>query len=189
MLRNPWPLAAVSCLFFIGGCSDDDDRVGGRGPIGPVPTGQLELRWSIDGSTDVAACEAIDAVDFETQISDGFAVSELEADCAEFAAPLTLYIGDYVARSRLVDATDRTVTRRVVLDRVRILEDQITVLPIDFPSEYIAVPGEDDMDAGVPPIVEPDAEAPPPPPEDEVVDAGPDADAAPAEEPVDAAAP
>jgi len=188
MLRNAWPMAAVSCLFFIGGCSDnDDDRwYGGGGPNGPIATGQLELRWSIDGSTDVAACEAIGAIDFETQVSDGFAVSELEADCAEFSAPLTLYIGDYVARSRLVDENDLTVTRRVVLDRLRILEDQVTVLPIDFPSDYIALPGEAEEDAGVPPVDEPDAEAPPP--EEEVVDAGA-ADAAPPEEPADAAAP
>jgi hypothetical protein len=185
MLRNAWPMAAVSCLFFIGGCSDDDDRRYGDGPIGPIATGQLELRWSIDGSTDIAACEAIGAIDFETVVSDGYAFSELEADCAEFSAPLTLYIGDYVTRSRLVDENDSNVTRRVVLDRVRILEDEITVLPIDFPSEYIALPGEDEADAGVPPVDEPDAEAPPP---EEEVDAGGDA-APPEEEPADAAAP
>ncbi len=171
MLRNAWPIAAVCCLIFSSGCSDDKRRYG-QGPIGPSLSGQLELRWSIEGSTDVAACEAIDAVDFETVVSDGFAFSELEADCAEFSAPMTLYIGDYVARSRLVDAADRTVTRRVVLDRIRILEDQVTVLTIDFPSEYVAVPAEDEADAGLPPVDEPDAEAPP---ANEEVDAGGDA--------------
>lgn len=185
MLRNAWPMAAASCLFICAGCSDDDDRRYGPGPISPRLSGQLELRWSIDGSSDLAACEAIGAVDFETIVSDGYNYEELEADCAEFSAPMTLYIGDYVARSRLVDEKDSTVTRRVVLDRIRILEDQVTVLPIDFPSEYIAVPGEDETDAGVPPVDEPDAEAPPP---EEVVDAGVDA-APPEEEPVDAAAP
>jgi hypothetical protein len=177
-------MAAVSCLFFIGGCSDDDDRRYGQGPDGPIARGQLELRWSIDGSTDVAACEAIGAIDFETVVSDGYAFTELAADCAAFSAPMTLYIGDYVARSRLVDENDRTVTRRVVLDRIRILEDEVTVLPIDFPSEYIALPG-DEADAGVPPIDEPDAEAPPP---EEAVDAGSDA-APPDEELADAGAP
>lgn len=182
MLRNAWPMAAVSCLFLIGGCSDNDDGGYGRGPAGPLVTGSLELRWTILGSTDAEACEAIGAIDFETVVSDGFAVSELEADCAEFSAPMTLYVGDYVARSRLVDANDTTITHRVFLDRVRVLEDEVTVVNLDFPSDFVVLPG-DEADAGVPPVDEPDAEAPPP--EDEV-DAG-DA-AAPPEEPADAGA-
>ena len=183
MLRNAWPMAAVSCLFFIGGCSDNDDRGYGRGPAGPLVTGSLELRWSIEGSTDAEACDAIGAIDFETVVSDGFAVSELEADCAEFSAPMTLYIGDYVARSRLVDANDTTITHRVFLDRVRVLEDEVTVVELDFPGDFVVLPGDDEADAGVPPVGEPDAEAPPP--EDEV-DAG--GDATPPEEPADAGA-
>jgi hypothetical protein len=189
MLRNAWPMAALSCLFFIGGCSDNDDGRYGPGPDRPLVTGTLELRWTIEGSSEAEACEAIGAIDFETVISDGFAVSELEADCAEFSAPMTLYVGDYVARSRLVDANDTTITHRVVLDRVRVLQDEVTVVRIDFPSEFVVLPGEDEAgeDAGLPPVVEPDAEAPPP--EDEVVDAGGVSDAAPPEEPADAAAP
>ncbi|MET0412959.1 MAG: hypothetical protein ABW217_16755 [Polyangiaceae bacterium] len=177
-------MAAVSCLFFIGGCSDKDEGRYGEGPGIPRPSGELELRWSILGSTDAAACEAVGAIDFETVVSDIYAFLEFEADCAEFTAPLSLPIGDYVTRSRLVDADDNTITHRVVLDRVRILEDEVTVLPIDFPSEYIVQPGEDEADAAVPPVDEPDAETPPPP--EEVVDAGGDAAAPPSD---DASAP
>jgi hypothetical protein len=171
-------------LLLSTACSDQDRRFE-SGPGGPLITGTLALEWTIDGAKDPAACEAIDASDFEAVLSDGFAVSELEAPCSDFAAPMALYIGDYVARTRLVDVDDLTVTRRVVLDRVRILEDQVTPLRIDFPSDYVAVPGEDDPDAGPPTGVEPDAAAPEEPPAEEPSDAGVSDAAA----PDDAAAP
>jgi hypothetical protein len=190
MLRNTWPIAAVSLCFSVG-CNDNDDFRYGEGPGGPRVTGQLELRWSIEDSTEAEACEAINAVEFETIVSDNFWFTEFEADCAEFTAPMTLAVGDYVARSRLVDESDRTITHRVVLDRIRILEDEVTVLSIDFPSEFVVAP-IDEADAGAPPPEEePDAEVPPPEEgeEEDVVDAGA-GDAAPAEEPApDAAAP
>jgi hypothetical protein len=153
MFRNAWPMAAVSGLFLCGGCSDQDRRFG-PSPEGPLPpVGTLELHWTIDGAADAAACEAIGSTEFEAVVANW---TQLEVPCSDFAAPLPLYEGDYVVRTRLVNARDYTVTRRVVLDRIRILGDQVTSLEIDFPSDYVAEPPEPE-DAGTPPVDEPDA--------------------------------
>jgi hypothetical protein len=181
MFRNAWPIVAASGLLLCAGCSDQDRYYGSPGPVGPQALGTLALSWTIDGSADPALCEAVGATDFEAVVSDGFGRLEMEAPCSDFSGIMTVYVGDYVARTRIVDATDYTVSRRVVLDRVRILEDQVTPLSIDFPSDFVAEPEED---AGAPPSeAEPDAAAPP----DEGVpgDAGVPPDAA----TVDAAAP
>jgi hypothetical protein len=139
--------------------------------------GTLELYWTIDGVADPAACDALGAIEFEALFSDGFAVSGLHAPCGDFADTATLYVDDYVVRTRLVSDTNFSATRRIVLDQVRILEDQVTTLSIDFPSELIAAP-RPEGDAGIPPEeAEPDAGLPPA--EEPAGDAGVPPDATP----------
>lgn len=151
--------AAVLLLFAA--CSDDrrdEDRVPTR------PFGTLELRWSIDGETDPAACEALDATAFEVIVFDeGYFVTEREVPCSEFEASIELFVDDYVARSTLVDQYDFPVTRRIVEDFFLIEDGEVTRLAIDFASDTAG--GE--ADAGVTPV--PDAG-----PEPSSLDAGPD---------------
>lgn len=110
----------------------------------------LELGWSIEGSQDAAACEDLSAAAFQVAIIDrGFLVDVIRTPCADFEASFTLYIGEYLTRSTLVDENGYFVVQRVFEDYLPIGEGQVTRLFMDFPS--ISLPMPPATDAGVTP--------------------------------------
>ncbi len=116
-------------------CSEDGYGDPGDRTVPPRPVGTVELSWSIDGRTEAAACEALQAEAFEVLIFDErFFVLEHEAPCADFVTRLDLFVDDYIARTTLVDPRDFLVTPRVVEDYFQIEEGALTRLSIDFPS-------------------------------------------------------
>ena len=117
------------------GCGDDGHpwRFG-------TGTGRLELSWSIDSVQTSAACESLGAARFYAAIyRRGWLVTELSRDCRELNASLDLYAGDYAARMTLFDARGKPVTRRIVLDPIRIARGEVTSINVDFPG---AVPSD-----------------------------------------------
>ncbi len=140
-------------------CSDDDPVSAGPNPS--IPTGTLELGWSIEGSQGAAACEDLSAAAFQVAIIDrGFLVDVIRRPCADFEASFTLYIGEYLVRSTLVDENGYFVVQRVFEDYLPMGEGQVTRMFMDFPS--ISLPMPPTADAGVTPeAVPPGADAAP----------------------------
>jgi hypothetical protein len=144
---KPILLTSVCFALLASGCSDDDDHDEGR-PLPPIGTGTLQFSWTIDGLSDLAACEAVAATAFEIQVFDeGYFVNGAQAPCDAFETSVELYVDDYVSRVTLVDVDGYAVTRRVVEDYFLIEEGQVTRLAVDFPT---GAPGAE-PDAGVVP--------------------------------------
>ncbi len=162
-------LLCASSVLGMSACSGDDDYDGDRGPRPELPSGMLEVRWSIAGRTDAEVCDEVGAVAFQMDLYDeGYFVGDIEVPCADFSVTQELYVDDYLARSTLLDEDGFFVVRRVVEDFFDVSENQVTRLEMDFP-DMAAAPMEPDAgvpasDSGGPPApAETDAGLSPPP--------------------------
>lgn len=107
----------------------------------PSQVGTLTVLWTVDNTTDPAACDfyARDpflGMDFEFLIYDvsDILVAEAQADCADFGLSLRLDRGLYNATATMVDPiTDDALSTSLPLDRVEIFRRTETTLDIDFP--------------------------------------------------------
>jgi hypothetical protein len=115
-------------LAMMPGClvvdDDDDDD----------PIGTLEVRWTIDGSTNPIDCLDFGADRLELRIYDGRdLIDEVEPFCEDFGVALDMFDGIYDGEATLVDSADFAVTVTEPLDNIDIIAGTTLTIDIDFP--------------------------------------------------------
>ena len=134
---------AVACTFgvLLGGCDEHDHR---WGHWWWRPEGTLRLSWTIDGRAAASDCDALGANGFEAELEDhGLALFEIEAPCDDFEIEVEVPEGSYRARTRLVDAFDRSRTWRIQTVGFTVREGDVTSISVDFPSGTSIAPAPD----------------------------------------------
>lgn len=128
-------VACAALAALTSGCIVDVDNA-------PPPAGTLAAVWTVDNSTDPAACQfyAPDpnvGLNFELLVYEGrLLVAEVKADCAAFNTSLRLPRGLYDATATMVDPiTDAAVSTTLPLPAVEIFRDVETTVNINFPPD------------------------------------------------------
>jgi len=128
-------VACAALAALTSGCIVDVDSA-------PPSAGTLTAVWTIDNSTDPAACQfyARDpniGLNFELLVYERrVLVAEVKADCAAFNTSLRLRRGTYDATATMVDPiTDAAVSTTLPMPAIEIFRETETTVDINFPPE------------------------------------------------------
>ena len=139
-------LNAAMAICIVGStfcaCGGDDDIV----PVTPIETGYLSVEFTITGVADPDICAQYNAAGFELRIFDlaGARVAEAEVPCNNFNASLELFEGAYIARARLVDTADNSVSQTLDLGTVTVMPNDERTINADFATETLVNPIDPD---------------------------------------------
>ncbi len=119
-------LMLPSCVIV----ADDDD---------PPPTGLLTIEWSIDQGIATRDCRLVGADRLRLEVLDDR--RRLEVDtypiCERFETTVLLPTGRYFPEITLVDDLEFPVSDTLVLDSVRVREDEELIVTVDFDPEVL----------------------------------------------------
>jgi hypothetical protein len=98
---------------------------------------QLTVAWTIEGTSDPAACtaEGAAAIDIVVRTTGGVFVAEATAACEAAVTSIDLGAGAYVADAVLLDSAGHTITTAVDLGAVTLHGDDELVVDADFPAD------------------------------------------------------
>ena len=120
--RTPVVLLAVACLLAATSCDDSDK-------------GLVRQNWTIDGKADPASCTAVRAAQMRVVAIDGAGVvrgTEF-APCTVFQNTVRLDPGFYSIAATFLGADGRPVSRTLAENGFKVVDDEETVLRLDFP--------------------------------------------------------
>lgn len=118
----------ATCLAL--GCSDGETLA-----PSDLPTGTVELHWTLGGEEDASQCERFGAEALHATLFDaGYVVEQFLAPCDELSATVELFVDDYALAMTLVDqggfrVTERAITISFVLDA-----GETERIDVDFPA-------------------------------------------------------
>jgi hypothetical protein len=104
----------------------------------PPPLGQALMQWSVEETTDPAACRAQRAMTFHVTLYDGTGTfaGEWVQDCSAFATTVEgLDPDDYTGHAELTDSAGNDRTTSVSIRQFTIVGNLSTTVTIDFPSD------------------------------------------------------
>jgi hypothetical protein len=118
------------------GCVTEVDT---RPIVIPARTGRLTVFWTVEGSTNPSACNAVAADAFELTLFDasGRAFDTIVANCEDFALSVDLPSGTYSADATLIDVADRSASTTIALDGIRVVSGTELTIDTDFPLSSI----------------------------------------------------
>ena len=119
------------CLVACWGlaCSDGETPA----PV-ELPTGTVELHWTLGAAPDASRCERFGVDAFHATLFDaGYAVERFRAPCEELSATVELFADDYVLSMTLIDEDAFRVTERIVSIRFFLDVGENERIDVDFP--------------------------------------------------------
>lgn len=120
--KMPIALFGIGCLMATASCDDSDK-------------GLVRQNWTIDGKADPASCTAVRAAQMRIVAIDGAGVvrgTEF-SPCTTFQNTVRLDPGFYSVAATFLGNDGRAVSRTIAENGFKVVDDEETVLRLDFP--------------------------------------------------------